>query len=150
MGYITELYVAPKGEIQKIADSPSVPFPSAAGKLEYLSDMALIRLQALIDGITGWDEAFDAVAIEFESEDHAESTADDGGWSCVIPGRFTKSFAALSDADIGRLAPVWGAPDTHAGQHFPPTEISAMIHEVRALASLAIAQDASLIFSTRE
>jgi hypothetical protein len=110
--------------------------------------MALIRLQALLDGITDWDD--DTVAIEFESSDYAESLSDDGGFCCVVPDRFTRSFAALTDAEIERLVPVWGQPDVHAGRRFPPSEAAGMIRTIRELASRATAENLALIFSTRE
>ncbi|HEX5220027.1 MAG TPA: hypothetical protein VFZ59_10715 [Verrucomicrobiae bacterium] len=150
MGYNTELYIAPRSALQKIADTPAATFPCAEGRLNYLTDTALSRLQALIDGVTEWGQAFDAVAIEFEDEDYAESSSNDGGWSRIVPDRFVRSFAALTDADIERLTATWSDPDTHSGRQLLSSEGSAMIREVRALASRAIGENSCLVFCTRE
>ena len=150
MGYATKLFIARSDALQQVADTSEAPFPSSGPTLEHLSDMALVRLQALMDGVTGWDESFDTVAIEFESQPYTESSADDGGWSRMLPNRFIRSVAALSDADIERLLPAWAHPDTHAGERLSHTDASAMIHAVRDLSSRAIQQQSALIFSTRE
>ena len=150
MGSVTKLFVAPVAALQQIADSSSAQFPSSGATLEYLSEIALVRLQALIDGITGWDEHFDAVAIQFESEPYAESRADDGGWSRMIPERSIRSIAALIDADINRLAAVWGHPDTHAGQTLSLADAAAMIRAVRDISLQALTQGSAVIFSTHE
>lgn len=150
MGFITKLFIAPASAIQEIADSPSVRFPSSDTTLESLDDIALIRLQALTDGVTGWDGAFDTIAIEFESEPHAESDTDDGSWSHLVPERFIRAFAALSDSDIQRLVPVWADPETHAGRRLSALTAAAMIRAVRDLCSRALGDGSAVIFSTRE
>lgn len=150
MGYVTKLCIARSDTLQQVADGSAAQFLSSGPALESLTDMALVRLQALVDGVTGWDERFDAVAIEFESQPYAESRVDDGGWSRLLPERFIRSVAALSDANIERLLPAWAHPDTHAGERISLVDASTMLRAVRELCSRARQQGSALIFSTRE